>query len=209
MTRLSLKILTLMMVMVFFGTAIATAQDDGRANTSAADRVVAYCRSNSVEIWGTDTLGVGFYMTTIRYADLLAPGMVARFTNYGQILADATVDGSIDVFWLGGQFGGTGTGDFAIWFECALPLIVQTTATSTPVSTPVTTTTTTITVTPNPVTNTNTTLTCNYTRIHTVQEGENLFRIGLRYGVSFTTLAACNNIIDPTRIYVGQQIRVP
>ncbi len=45
--------------------------------------------------------------------------------------------------------------------------------------------------------------------VHTVQAGENLFRIGLAYGYTAAELAAYNGIPDPTRIYVGQQIRIP
>ncbi len=42
-----------------------------------------------------------------------------------------------------------------------------------------------------------------------VQPGDNLFRIGLRFGLHYTELARINNIVDPTRIYVGQQIFIP
>jgi LysM repeat protein len=45
--------------------------------------------------------------------------------------------------------------------------------------------------------------------IHTVQPGENLFRIGLMYGYSWTVLAQYNGIPNPNFIYVGQQIRIP
>jgi LysM repeat protein len=45
--------------------------------------------------------------------------------------------------------------------------------------------------------------------VHVVQAGENLFRIGLRYGVSYTRLASYNGIADPTKIYVGQCIAIP
>ena len=45
--------------------------------------------------------------------------------------------------------------------------------------------------------------------VHIVQPGENLFRIGLHYGVDAATLAAYNGISDPTLIYVGQKIRIP
>lgn len=44
---------------------------------------------------------------------------------------------------------------------------------------------------------------------HVVNPGENLFRIGLRYGVHFTILASYNGIPDPTRIFVGQCIGIP
>ena len=44
---------------------------------------------------------------------------------------------------------------------------------------------------------------------YVVQPGDNLFRIGLRFGVPYQQLAAFNNISDPTRIFVGQVIRIP
>ncbi len=45
--------------------------------------------------------------------------------------------------------------------------------------------------------------------IHIVQAGENLFRISLRYNMSFETVAAYNGIPWPYFIYPGQQIRIP
>lgn len=44
---------------------------------------------------------------------------------------------------------------------------------------------------------------------HTVAAGENLFRIGLRYGCSVDQLATYNNIGAPYTLYVGDQIRIP
>lgn len=45
--------------------------------------------------------------------------------------------------------------------------------------------------------------------VHTVQVGENLFRIALRYGYTVEYLAAINGIADPSAIYVGQTITIP
>lgn len=45
--------------------------------------------------------------------------------------------------------------------------------------------------------------------IHVVQAGENLFRIGLRYGFTYQELAAYNGIANPNNLSVGQQIRIP
>ncbi len=45
--------------------------------------------------------------------------------------------------------------------------------------------------------------------IHTVQAGENLFRIALRYGFTYQELAAYNGIANPASISIGQQIRIP
>ncbi len=42
-----------------------------------------------------------------------------------------------------------------------------------------------------------------------VQYGDNLFRIGLRYGVSYTYLAAVNGVFDPNVIYAGMSLFVP
>lgn len=44
---------------------------------------------------------------------------------------------------------------------------------------------------------------------HVVQAGENLFRIGLQYGCSVNQMAAANGIVNPTYIYVGQELTVP
>ncbi|MGH2592127.1 MAG: LysM peptidoglycan-binding domain-containing protein [Anaerolineae bacterium] len=43
---------------------------------------------------------------------------------------------------------------------------------------------------------------------HIVQPGENLFRIGLRYGVSAAQLQAANQL-SSINIFVGQQLRIP
>ncbi len=44
---------------------------------------------------------------------------------------------------------------------------------------------------------------------HTVVAGENLYRIGLLYGISWTELAAANGITDPAGISVGQVLIIP
>lgn len=46
-------------------------------------------------------------------------------------------------------------------------------------------------------------------RVHIVQAGENLFRIGLRYGFTVNELATYNNLANPNDIRVGQQILIP
>jgi len=45
--------------------------------------------------------------------------------------------------------------------------------------------------------------------IHIVQAGDNLYRIGLRYGFTYQELAAYNGIANPDRLEIGQQIRIP
>jgi lipoprotein-anchoring transpeptidase ErfK/SrfK len=45
--------------------------------------------------------------------------------------------------------------------------------------------------------------------VHVVQRGENLFRIALRYGVTYQALAAANGIANPNRVYVGQRLVIP
>ncbi|MEO1164568.1 MAG: CAP domain-containing protein [Chloroflexota bacterium] len=88
-------------------------------------------------------------------------------------------------------------------------IVVQVTSTAmSPVPTgnvaPVTNTTVTTTTTSNPVVTTN----ANGQTVHTVSAGENLFRIGLRYGVSVDAIMAANNMASNT-IYVGQELVIP
>lgn len=45
--------------------------------------------------------------------------------------------------------------------------------------------------------------------VHVVSAGENLFRIGLRYGVPYQTIANYNGIANPAIIRIGQQITIP
>ena len=44
---------------------------------------------------------------------------------------------------------------------------------------------------------------------HTVRWGENLFRIGLKYNLTWTPIAAANGISNPNLIYAGQVLCIP
>lgn len=46
-------------------------------------------------------------------------------------------------------------------------------------------------------------------RVHVVQPGENLFRIGLQYGFTVDELASYNGLANPNDVKVGQTIRIP
>src|SRR6266850_1522963 len=43
---------------------------------------------------------------------------------------------------------------------------------------------------------------------YVVQPGDNLFRISLRYGVTFAALAQANGIVNVNLIFVGQVLRI-
>jgi len=45
--------------------------------------------------------------------------------------------------------------------------------------------------------------------IHTVQPGENLFQIGLRYGLSWVAIAEFNGLANADALSVGQELRIP
>lgn len=45
--------------------------------------------------------------------------------------------------------------------------------------------------------------------LHTVQEGENLYRIALQYGMTWQAVASYNGIADPNALSIGQVIRIP
>ena len=44
---------------------------------------------------------------------------------------------------------------------------------------------------------------------HTVVAGENLYRIGLQYGISWVAIAQANGIKNPDRIFAGQVLDIP
>jgi LysM repeat protein len=44
---------------------------------------------------------------------------------------------------------------------------------------------------------------------HTVQRDETLYRIGLKYGVTWQALMELNELRDPTDLYVGQVLKIP
>jgi LysM repeat protein len=44
---------------------------------------------------------------------------------------------------------------------------------------------------------------------HTVQPGENLYRIALRYGVTTKALAELNGILNADQVFVGQRLTIP
>jgi len=44
---------------------------------------------------------------------------------------------------------------------------------------------------------------------HIVRPGENLYRIGLRYGVSVNAIVAANGLSNPNHVWVGQRLIIP
>lgn len=46
-------------------------------------------------------------------------------------------------------------------------------------------------------------------RIHIVQAGENMFRIGLKYNITWDRIAVANGLVNPNLIFVGQQLIIP
>lgn len=48
-----------------------------------------------------------------------------------------------------------------------------------------------------------------YSIVHVVRWGENLYRIALRYGTTVQAIATANGITNPNRIYAGQRLVIP
>src|SRR5260221_13659994 len=44
---------------------------------------------------------------------------------------------------------------------------------------------------------------------YTVQPGDNLYRISLKFGVTMDSIAAANGITNPNLIFVGQVLNIP
>jgi LysM repeat protein len=45
--------------------------------------------------------------------------------------------------------------------------------------------------------------------IYVVKAGDNLYRIGLAYGISWVQIAEANGIVNPNSLAVGQRIKIP
>lgn len=45
--------------------------------------------------------------------------------------------------------------------------------------------------------------------VYVVQKGDSLFSIAKKFGISFATLAAFNNITNPDKIQAGQKLKLP
>lgn len=45
--------------------------------------------------------------------------------------------------------------------------------------------------------------------LHIVESGDNLYRIAQRYGVTISSIAALNNMVDMNRVFIGQQLWIP
>ena len=46
-------------------------------------------------------------------------------------------------------------------------------------------------------------------RTHVILKGDNLYRIGIKYNVSWKVLMECNALSDPNSLRVGQKLRIP
>jgi hypothetical protein len=44
---------------------------------------------------------------------------------------------------------------------------------------------------------------------YTVQRGDNLYRIALRFGTTYSAIAVANNLANPNYIYAGQRLLIP
>ena len=44
---------------------------------------------------------------------------------------------------------------------------------------------------------------------YTVQPGDNLYQIGLKFGVSWVEIAEANGLVNPNQIYAGQVLKIP
>jgi len=42
-----------------------------------------------------------------------------------------------------------------------------------------------------------------------VQQGDTLFKIALRFGITVAALQSANNITDPNKVYPGQVLKIP
>lgn len=237
MKKLSIKLILafVMSCMLLLSTAFVTnaqsPHDNIPEDQQPGDRVIVFCAATYLDVWGADNLGNGVFLARIRYYDLLQPGVFSVMTANGQVIADVNENAMFDVRWVGGPYYASGFGDFAKWFSCnvdfSFPIgnstsnttsngmvsnnnfgsTQQTGNTGTGI-----TQTVTIENSPGATVSLNATVGTNAncgSQSYTVQAGDNLFRISLRFGTTVSDLAACNRIGNAALIYVGQVINVP
>lgn len=200
-------VFTLMLVSGIFSSAQdVDVFNDGRLNFKADAPVVAFCRyDGGLEVFAA-LGGVVFEVNRIQVQGALAQAQVDGTTvqiaagGYGGRLV-AYPDGGLLLTGDGGyQFTipKTACNGFAPDFNAVLGVITDgDSLTAQGLATPA------------PLPTTTTTVTTASATTHTVQQGENLYRIGLRYGVHYSELASYNGIADVNTIYVGQVIKIP
>ncbi|GAB4516197.1 MAG: hypothetical protein OHK0046_21120 [Anaerolineae bacterium] len=223
------RFLIVLLLLLAMGSGVL-AQGDGRVDPRDGDRVIVFCKSTKLEVWGASDLGIGLFLTSVSYDSLIANNAITQNTSQGQVIIFVDAHGNFSVRWIGGAAQATGVGDFRKSFTCPFavpinvaPAVIPPALPETTVPTTTTTSTTTVrleqsatvqqtgvTVNQSVLINTTVpaTLTCGSNR-YVVRTGDNLFRIAIRYGTTVSALAACNGIADPSRIYVGQELRVP
>ncbi|MDX1991989.1 MAG: LysM peptidoglycan-binding domain-containing protein [bacterium] len=114
-TRLLKLTLLALLVMMTFAALPVSAQG---VNQLPGDRVILFCQSTTLDVYGATDMGTGVYLTSFFYGDLVASGALTRLTGNGQVTAHADLRGNIYVQWIGGPYYASGTGDFAKRIVC-------------------------------------------------------------------------------------------
>lgn len=246
----SLRTIKIILILVLLAVAVSAQPAAAQGvNQLPGDRVIVFCQSTTLEVWGATNTGSGVFLASFFYGDLLATGSLTRFTNVGQVRVSVDLLGNFLAVWLGGPYNASGVGDFAKAFQCpgqftvysdllrasnpgfgnpyvaggyASGYVAPGVITIDPITGLATNSSTTqsgiqqiavITGSPGAVVNQSAGINAPVagcgTRVYVIQSGDTLFRISRRFGTSVSALAACNGIITPSRIFVGQQIFVP
>lgn len=209
---------------VLMGTLSVFAQDtvlnDGRLDRRADAPIVLYCRfDNGLEGY-IATGGVSFEVSRRQIESTLARSAVeratlpvvfgaggAQLTAYADnsLVLSAPNGGSTYLFRIPALACGGYTPDYTnavtVLVGAVDGLLNLPTAGGTTTSvTPATTTSSTV---------SNTVIVSGSTLTHTVRQGENLFRIGLRYGVPYAEIARVNGLGNANSIFVGQVLVIP
>ena len=207
--------LLILLIFVLSFVSSAFAQDlfqDGRLNTDIAAPIILYCSTNNDGIEAyipkADADASRFLLRATRAQIELA--LAQAINSNAPILITAGSAGSFLYAYADRTLSFTSRGrDYSTSVSatvCGTFTPNFFTANQVPavvITTPKPSKTTTTQATPAP-TSSNT-----GSRTYTVQTGDNLFRIGLRFGVPYQQIATANGITDPTKISVGQVLIIP
>lgn len=116
----TLRKLTIVFILAVLSVVVIAqpAAAQGGINQLPGDRVIVFCQSTTLEVWGASNTGGGEFLASFFYGDLLATGSLTRYSDRGQVRVSVDLLGNFLAVWLGGPYNASGVGDFAKAFQC-------------------------------------------------------------------------------------------
>jgi len=124
--RINTLKIVLILVIAVLGIVAQPVFAQGGLDQLPGDRVIVFCQSTVVEVWGGTDIGTGVFLGSFFYGDLIASGSLNRSSQYGQVAVSVDLLGNFRAAWVGGPYYASGYGDFSKTFQCPGPFTVYT-----------------------------------------------------------------------------------